>query len=117
MIIEKLKTATTIDEFINPYIDSGKSLVLQTIELIKQQADQLVRADSRIAELEDKLSFYEIKDLDKTNNDISNLEYITHSQNIIHARKQKTWNSGRKKGFKHTIETKRKQCEAHKKNV
>jgi hypothetical protein len=56
-------------------------------------------------------------DLNKYNNHYSNLEWITHQKNILHARNNKTWESGRKKGFKATEDTKTKQAKAKYKKV
>jgi hypothetical protein len=47
-------------------------------------------------------------DMNKANNHYSNLEYITHQQNIIKARNKQPWISGREKGFEQTEETKLK---------
>lgn len=57
------------------------------------------------------------KDLDRSNNDISNLEYITHQQNILHARQLRPWASGRIKGYKAREESKRKMAERKYKKV
>jgi hypothetical protein len=51
------------------------------------------------------------KDLDKLNNHYTNLEWITHAENIIHARNKKPWKSGHKTGEKMSESTKRKMSE------
>ncbi len=51
------------------------------------------------------------KDLDKRNNHWSNLEWCTHSYNILHARKAKHWEPGRR-GFKHSDEAKAKMSKS-----
>jgi hypothetical protein len=57
------------------------------------------------------------KDLDKKNNHYTNLEVVTHQQNILHARSEKKWNSGREPGFKHSEEVKQKMREKKYKKV
>jgi hypothetical protein len=54
---------------------------------------------------------YEINhiDMDKSNNNISNLEYVTHWSNMLKARKVKQWGGGRKAGFITSESTKLKQ--------
>lgn len=39
-------------------------------------------------------------DMDKLNNHYTNLEWVTHRENILKARENKWWQSGRKPGFK-----------------
>lgn len=51
------------------------------------------------------------KDMDKTNADADNLEWTTHQINMLKARQEKTWESGRPLGFKQSEETKKKQAE------
>jgi hypothetical protein len=46
------------------------------------------------------------KDLNKINNHYTNLEYVSHRDNIIHARSLKHWQSNRLLGYKHTLKTK-----------
>jgi hypothetical protein len=48
------------------------------------------------------------KDMDKSNNHYSNLEWITHESNMQKARQQNPWRSGRDPGFTVSKETKRK---------
>jgi len=57
------------------------------------------------------------KDLNKANNHYSNLEVLTHRDNIIHARIKKEWESGRKLGYKHNEATKAKMSRAKQKPV
>lgn len=56
------------------------------------------------------------KDLDKRNNHWSNLEWVTHSYNLIHARKAKHWEPGRR-GFHHSKEVKAKMAKAKYKEI
>jgi len=56
------------------------------------------------------------KDLDKRNNHWSNLEWVTHSYNILHARGVKHWEPGRR-GFKHGVSTIQKMAKAKYKPV
>lgn len=62
---------------------------------------------------------YEInhKDLDKSNNHVSNLEYVTHQSNILHARSIKTWKSGREMGYRISDKTKQKMSLKKRKKV
>lgn len=57
------------------------------------------------------LGRYEVNhiDMDKTNNHYTNLEWITHSENMRKAMEMKSWKAGRNPGFKHSEETKHKQ--------
>lgn len=61
---------------------------------------------------------YEVnhKDLNKDNNHYSNLEYVTHRQNMIHARKRKNWYTNRN-GILLSEETKKKMGIAKMKKV
>lgn len=56
------------------------------------------------------------KDLDKSNNHVSNLELVTHQQNILHARQGKYWDNGRK-GFKVSESTKEKMSKKKMKKI
>jgi hypothetical protein len=56
------------------------------------------------------------KDMDKSNNHYTNLEWITHSKNMQHARQNKNWNSGIKPGFTRAQSTRDKMAlKKHKK--
>jgi len=57
------------------------------------------------------------KDLNSVNNHWTNLEWVTHRENILHARSLKEWKPGRKPGFKHSEEIKRKMAEKKMKKV
>lgn len=58
------------------------------------------------------------KDMDSTNNHWTNLEWLTHRENMLHARQRKYWKpSKRKPGFKVSEETKRKMAEKKMKEV
>jgi hypothetical protein len=62
----------------------------------------------------DKYNQYDVNhiDMDKGNNNVSNLEYITHQQNIIKARNTlDVWYSGRKAGFITSETTKQKMAQ------
>ena len=63
--------------------------------------------------------YHEINHIDhnKQNNNIDNLEWVTHKENIQKARNYKTWKSGRAPGFKLSEETKDKMREAKNKPV
>ena len=52
------------------------------------------------------------KDLDKRNNHYTNLEWVTHSYNMHHARKANPWDCGRLGGFSVSAETKAKMSRA-----
>jgi hypothetical protein len=56
------------------------------------------------------------KDLDKLNNWYTNLEWVTHQQNMIHARQEKSWVPGRY-GYTFSEESKRKMGEKKFKKV
>jgi hypothetical protein len=63
---------------------------------------------------------YEVnhKDLNKRNNHYSNLEYITHQQNILHARQRlPNWSEGINQNFSHSIESRLKMANAKKKRI
>lgn len=54
-------------------------------------------------------------DLNKTNNDVSNLSWMTMAEQIQHARKAGAWkNCKPRTGFTHSNETKRKMSDAKK---
>ena len=57
------------------------------------------------------------KDLNKLNNHYTNLEAVTRWENIVHARKHKHWQSGRKPGFSVSHETRHKMAQAKYKPV
>ena len=50
-------------------------------------------------------------DGDKRNNHYTNLQYVTHQQNILKARQDHPWKPGRPAGFKLSQETKQKMAE------
>ena len=56
-------------------------------------------------------------DGDKSNNHYSNLEDITHKENIRKARQRSPWISGREPGFRHSDNVKRKMAIAKMKRV
>ena len=64
-------------------------------------------------------SRYEVnhKDLNKLNNWEWNLEWKTHQENIVQARMNKQWDSGREAGYKAAEDTKRKMAEKKFKKV
>ena len=56
-------------------------------------------------------------DGDLTNNHYTNLQWITHQENMLRARKMNNWVSGRKPGSNHSKSTKDKMSESKKKKV
>jgi len=56
-------------------------------------------------------------DMNRSHNHWSNLEWISHSQNMINARKIKPWKGGRNKGFTHLNSTKQLMREKKYKKV
>jgi len=56
------------------------------------------------------------KDLNKRNNHWSNLKWVTHSYNMLHARRRKHWEPGRS-GFMLSEETKKKIAESKYKEI
>ena len=57
------------------------------------------------------------KDMIKTNNHYTNLEWVTHQENMVMARHDKYWESGREKGYKASEGSKRKMAEKKFKKV
>lgn len=62
------------------------------------------------------LGRYEVNhiDMNKSNNHYTNLEWITHSENMRKARSGKTWQAGRNKGYKATLTARERMSEAKK---
>jgi hypothetical protein len=65
------------------------------------------------------LGHYEVnhKDMDRSNNHWSNLEWVTHSENMFKARNKKEWKTGRDPGYKHKEISKKKMSEKKMKKV
>lgn len=57
------------------------------------------------------------KDMNKYNNHYSNLEIMTHAENMRHARNNNNWQHGTGKGFTHNEETRKKMREAKYKKI